>query len=147
MNRSFKDLPSKYLYKLRSRVNYELKCRSQDRDTKKDNLIDGWRSFANFMNGVAHALACRAVLRWSVGLPPYGPGVAIGLASGEMWSPKEIAKAFMYAERQCMEATLHSRTNPLDKQPTRGYCSSIAALDLPVIFGKPSQSDQLEIPF
>jgi hypothetical protein len=55
-----------------------------------------YTAFDNFLTGAAHAMACRAALRWSKGMIPYYTPNSGSLAgktptSGEMWKANEGA--------------------------------------------------------
>lgn len=52
-------------------------------------------AFQNFLLGCAHAMACRAALRWGNGHRPYSPdGLGSGKSamSGEVWNVFDVAK-------------------------------------------------------
>lgn len=82
------------LFKIREIIDAELRKRSLDRTARNDYLESGWYAFANFMHGVAQAMACRAVLRWSKGHEPYGKREM----HGACWSQLEIHQATKMVE-------------------------------------------------
>lgn len=142
------ELDTKRIFKLREACNKELYDRVNARLQATHDLKEGWHKFANFMAGIAQAMACRSVLRWSAGHSPYG----VRPASGECWTPKEIHYAYMLADRVANERNLSIYANPLYNRTYIGYVGQqkfeLLWLDVPspaAIVN--TELDSFEIPF
>jgi hypothetical protein len=79
-------VPKKDLHWIIRAARRELKDRHEHALAWKERLAHGWQAFATFLTGVAHAMACRALLRRSKEHTDYGKG----LAAGHMWTPAEL---------------------------------------------------------
>lgn len=88
-------MPEDHFEDLKRRVTAELARREEERTKTKEKRQGLHNGLSNFLLGVAHAMACRAALRWVKGLRPYSPdgkGSGHTPTSGEMWNIYDVAE-------------------------------------------------------
>lgn len=105
-------MPDSFFVDLATRVKTEMERRSGPSlaalKAKKNEQIT---KFQNFLLGVAHAMACRAALRWSAGHPPYGKSPM----GGEPWNAYDGVQLERMVKKELGQkyATLTVHSNPL----------------------------------
>lgn len=88
-------MPDALFQDLAERVEREKLARTARAALAKETLTAHINAFCNFLSGCAHAMACRAALRWAQGHKPFthdGTGSGKTPTSGEMWTIYDVAK-------------------------------------------------------
>jgi hypothetical protein len=113
-------MPEEHFSDLAKKVAAEVARRQTQVQLTKLQKQMGYVGLSNFMLGVAHAMACRAALRFAAGHEPYGPG----LTQGAPWNVVDGAKVGQYVNKWWRDVSVNGASPNRNSKWARSVLNS-----------------------